>query len=161
LFGAGDEKVSLTVTGKRDKKLGEKIKKEFAKKIPGFSELLTKIEETYKRTKIGGNAFIPGLDGTKVYIDSQHKALNYLLQKFESVTCKSSVAYCMKRLDEEGIPWEPLIFYHDEIEFEVPEQYSERAAEIAKEAFREAAKEFDVFILDGEAKIGNNWLEVH
>ena len=94
-------------------------------------------------------------------MDSKHKALNYLLQSCEAITCKAAVAMLMDELDKANIPWEPRIFYHDEVEFEVPEQYAEQAAVIAKMCFREAPKQFGVMIMDGEAKIGNNWFDVH
>jgi len=161
LFGAGADKVSLIIKGKRDQKLGNKIKLEFAKKIPGLHELITKINEIYHKTEYRGKAWIPALDGRKVYSESAHKALNYLLQSFEAITCKAATAYAYEKLKEEGIPFNPLIFYHDEIEFEVPEEYAERAAEIAKEAFKEAPKQFNAMIMDGEAKIGNSWYDVH
>jgi DNA polymerase I len=161
LFGAGGDKVSLSVTGKRDKKVGDKIKLEFAKRIPGLHELLKRVSEIYHKTEYHGRAWIPALDGRRVYCESQHKALNYLLQSFEAITCKAATAYTYLKLKEENIPFNPLIFYHDEIEFEVPEKYAERASEIAREGFRDAAKIFGVQILDGEAKIGNSWYDVH
>jgi len=161
LFGGGGEKLSLIIKGKRDSKLGNKVKLDFAKRIPGLHELITKINEIYHKTEYNGKAWIPALDGRKIYCESSHKALNYLLQSFEAITCKAATAYTYLKLKEEGIPFNPLIFYHDEIEFEVPEKYSERAAEIAKEGFRDAAKDFGVLILDGEAKIGESWYDVH
>lgn len=161
LFGGGGEKLSLIVTGKRDKKLGDKVKLEFAKRIPGLHELITKINEIYHKTEYRGKAWIPALDGRKVYCESPHKALNYLLQSFEAITCKAATAYTYLKLKKEGIPFNPLIFYHDEIEFEVPEEYAEKASQIAREGFRDAAKDFGVTILDGESKIGDSWYDVH
>ena len=161
LFGGGGEKLSLILKGKRDKKLGNTVKLEFARRIPGLHELIKRINNIYHKTESSGKAWIPGLDGTRVYCESAHKALNYLLQKFEAVTCKAALSQIMKKLDEENIPWNPLIFYHDEVEFEVPNEYAEKAALIAKEAFRDAPKEFGAMIMDGEAKIGFDWYDVH
>ena len=62
-------------------------------------------------------------------------------------------------LKKENIPYKPKIFMHDEIQFSVPKEYSERAAQIAKEAFRDGPKIFGVNIMDGSAKIGNNWYD--
>jgi len=67
----------------------------------------------------------------------------------------------MDKFKEEGIPAFPLIFYHDEMQWAVKEGYEERAAEICKEAFREAPKWYGVTCMDGEAKIGDNWFETH
>lgn len=162
LFGGGSEKLALIIVGKRDKKIGKKLKDIFIAKIPGLGELITKITRVYDNTlEREGSAWIPGLDGRKVFVDSPHKALNYLLQSFEAITCKAAVAMLMKRLDEENIPWEPRIFYHDEVEFEVDECNEERARLIAKECFREAPKQFGAMIMDGEAKSGKTWYDVH
>ncbi len=161
MFGAGGEKVSLILTGVRNAKLGNKIKDQFAKRIPGLSELIKKIKGIFDRTEYVGHPWIPALDGRKIPCESAHKALNYLLQSCEAVTCKAATAMAYERLKEAQIPFNPLIFYHDEIEFEVPHEYAERAAQIAKESFRDAPKLFDVSIMDGEAKIGNNWYDVH
>jgi DNA polymerase I-like protein with 3'-5' exonuclease and polymerase domains len=161
LFGAGGEKVSLILTGMRNAKLGNKIKAEFAKRIPGLSELIKKVNTIFEKTSYSGDPWIPALDGRMIPCESAHKSLNYLLQSCEAVTCKGATAMAYDRLKEEGIPFNPLIFYHDEIEFEVPHEYAERAAQIAKEAFRDAPKLFGVDIMDGESKIGKDWYEVH
>jgi hypothetical protein len=50
---------------------------------------------------------------------------------------------------------------HDEEDFMVPEEHAEIAAKISKQAFIDGPKLFGVEIMDGEAKIGNNWYEVH
>jgi hypothetical protein len=43
----------------------------------------------------------------------------------------------------------------------VPEKHAERAAEIGKQAFIDGPKLFGVNIMDGDAKIGDNWYEIH
>jgi DNA polymerase I-like protein with 3'-5' exonuclease and polymerase domains len=161
LFGGGSEKLGLILTGKRDAKIGKRAKDRFAEKTPGLKQLIQKIGAIYERTSEVGDAWIPALDGRRIYTDSPHKSLNYLLQSCEAITCKAAVSQIMRKLREENIPWRALIFYHDEVEFEVPEAFAERAAIIAKEAFRDAPKEFGVMIMDGEAKIGDSWYDVH
>jgi len=162
LFGGGAEKLGLIVTGKRDSKIGKKCKDIFIEKIIGLKTLIDKITKVYNATEEQpGGAYIPALDGRKIYVDSKHKALNYLLQSCEGVTCKAATAMCMRKLEEACIPYNPLIFYHDEIEFEVPDEFAEEARIIAKESFRDAPKIFGVEIMDGEAKIGKSWYDVH
>lgn len=67
----------------------------------------------------------------------------------------------VKELRRRNIPYIPLIFYHDEIDFLVPDEYAEEAALIAKEGFKEGPKLFNVQIMDGGAKIGKDWRECH
>ena len=66
-----------------------------------------------------------------------------------------------KKLEEERIPYTPLIWYHDEDEIEVDEQYAQRASEISEEAYRVSGRVFGMMILDGKSKIGNTWYDVH
>jgi hypothetical protein len=67
----------------------------------------------------------------------------------------------MEGLEKAGIPYQPCIMMHDEEDFMVPEEHAEIAAKISKQAFIDGPKLFGVEIMDGEAKIGNNWYEVH
>lgn len=161
LFGAGSEKAALTVVGKRDKKIGSKILDAFTQATPGLKQLVNKISSIYDKTAYNGAAWIPCIDGRKIYTDSPHKSLNYLLQSMEAVTCKSAITYATEKLKAENIPYIPLIFMHDEIQIQVPTIYSKRSAEICKEAFKEGPKNFGVTIMDGESKIGKNWYETH
>lgn len=164
LFGGGADKLALILTGRRDTKIGKRAKEVFIEKTPGLKILIDKVTRAFDASSEAsgdGYGVIPCIDGRKVYVDLRHKALNFLLQSCEAVTCKAAVAMLMDELDKEGIPWEPRIFYHDEVEFEVPDEYAERAAVIAKMCFKEAPKQFGVMIMDGEAKIGDNWYDVH
>lgn len=43
----------------------------------------------------------------------------------------------------------------------VKEEFAEKAAEIAKESFKEAPKKFGILIMDGESKVGLNWCDTH
>lgn len=162
LFGAGLEKLGLILTGKRDKAAGSTSKKKFADAIPGYKALIDKLQTiVYASEAKDQKASIPALDGRRIYLDSGHKALNYLLQSAEGVTCKAAVAYAWEKFKEEGIDAVPLIFYHDEMQWDVAEEQAERAAEISAEAFREAPKWYGVMCMDGEAMVGDNWYETH
>jgi DNA polymerase-1 len=139
------------------------MKKAFIENTPGLEKLTVRVQSALKKTasanpKLG---YIPAIDGRKIFTDSDHKALNYLLQSFEAVTCKAAIAYMMEKFKEEKLDVHPLIFMHDECQLDVSKEDAERVAEIAAEAFREAPKIFGVNIMDGEAKIGANWLETH
>lgn len=161
LFGASGGKLWGYIFGAQDKKNGNRFKKEFTKAVPGFESLLKKLENIYGSTKQTGLGYIPGIAGNRIYVDSFHKLLVYLLQACEKATCSAALMLTMQNLDKENIPYQPLIFMHDEIDFMVPEEYAERAAAIAKAAFKEGPKLFNVNIMDGEAKIGHDWKECH
>lgn len=49
-----------------------------------------------------------------------------------------------------------------EIQIQVKEEYAERVAEICIGTFKEVTEFFNFrILLEGEAKIGNNWKETH
>lgn len=161
LFGASGKKLWSYIFGSMDEKKGAKFKRGFTSAVPGFEALLKKLENIYGSTKQYGDGYIPGIGGNRIYVDSFHKLLVYLLQSCEKATCGAATMLTMKQLEEEKIPYKPCIFMHDEIQFAVPEEYAVRAAEIAKQSFREGPKLFGVEIMDGESKIGNSWYETH
>ena len=161
LFGAAGAKLWSYIFGTLDKTKGDLLKAAFIKAVPGFKGLLESLNSVYGSTSKRGLGYIPSIAGNRVYVDSRHKLLVYLLQSMEKVTCAAALEWTVKALRREGIPYVPLIFYHDEIDFMVPDEYAERAAALATEAFKEAPKIFGVNIMAGEAKLGHSWYDVH
>ena len=162
LFGASGAKLWGYIFGSADIKRGAELKAQFVKAVPGFEALLKQLDAIFGNTKKQtGYGWIPSIAGNKIYVDSFHKLLVYLLQSCEKATCSAALAMTMDDLEAEGIPYVPLIYYHDEIDFMVPDEFKERAALIGKRAFKEAPKLYGIEIMDGEAKTGLNWLEIH
>ena len=161
LFGASGEKLWSYIFGMLDQRNGNKLKRGFVKAVPGFKNLLDKLNNIYYTTSKYGKGYIPGPAGNRIYADSGHKLLVYLLQAMEKATCGAAVMLNAERLEAENIPYIPLIMMHDEEDFMVPEEFAERARDIGQQAFVDGPKLFGVEIMDGDGKIGNNWLEVH
>lgn len=161
LFGASGGKLWSYVFGIQDKTKGNRLKEGFLQAVPGFKSLIDKLKNVFEATKRTGDGYIPSIAGNRVYVDSLHKLLVYLLQSCEKATCSAAVMLTMERLEAEGIPYQPCIMMHDEEDFMVPEEYAERAAAIGKQAFKDGPQLFGISIMDGEAKIGNDWYEVH
>ena len=161
LFGASGMKLWSYVFGVAKIKEGNALKRGFLKAVPGFKNLIDKLENIYGATSRDGYGYIPSHAGNRIYVDSFHKLLVYLLQSLEKITCSTSTMITMQRLEAEQIPYQPLIYYHDEIDFMVPEDYAERSAEIAKQAFVDGPKMYDINIMDGDSKIGDSWYEIH
>lgn len=161
LFGASGAKLWSYIFGVQNKESGNKLKNGFLKAVPGFKELLDKLESIYGSTSKDGDGYIPSIAGNRIYVDSFHKLLVYLLQSAEKATCAAALMLTAERLEAAKIPFEPCIFYHDEIDFQVPEEFAEKAAQIGKQAFVDGPKLFGINIMDGGAKIGDNWYDVH
>jgi DNA polymerase I-like protein with 3'-5' exonuclease and polymerase domains len=162
LFGASGGKLWGYIFGSQDKTKGDKLKAGFIKVVPGFKDLLDNLAKRFTASKkSGGDGYITGLAGNKLYVDSFHKLLVYLLQACEKATCSASVMLTMDRLEAAGIPYQPYIMMHDEEDFAVPEEFKEQAAAIGKQAFKDGPEMFGITIMDGEAKIGDSWYDVH
>jgi DNA polymerase I-like protein with 3'-5' exonuclease and polymerase domains len=162
LFGASGGKLwSYMFNGEMNDTKGNKVKKDFIAAVPGFKELLTELETTYGSTKKTGHGYIGSLANTRLYVDSFHKLLVYKLQATEKITCGAACMLVQQYLQEEEIPYQPLIMYHDEFQFMVPEEHAERAVELGIKAFQEGPKLFGVTIMDGSGSFGNTWLETH
>lgn len=161
LFGASGSKLWSYCFDIFDQTRGNKLKTGFTKAVPGFADLLKKLENIYGATKKYGEGYIIGLAGNRIYVDSFHKLLVYLLQACEKATCSAAVMLTMERLEAANIPYMPCIMMHDEEDFQVPDEHREQAAEIGKQAFIDGPKLFGINIMDGSAKIGRNWYEVH
>jgi len=161
LFGASGTKLWLYIFGTNDPKKGKLLKEGFLKAIPGFDLLVKRLEKIFKSNYRDGKSFFLSIAGNRIYVDSPHKLLVYLLQSTEKITCSSSLATIVEKLEEENIEYIPLIYMHDEVQFMVKEKDAVRAAEIGIEGFREGPKKFGITIMDGSSKIGMNWEETH
>jgi DNA polymerase-1 len=161
LFGASGAKLWMYIFGELDRDKGNKLKRGFLKKVPGFKELIDSLAAIFGQTSKFGKGYIYSIAGNKIYVDSHHKLLVYLLQACEKVTCSTALMLTVQEFEKRNIPYIPCIYYHDEIDFMVPDEYSEVAAEIARNAFAEGPKMYGIKIMDGDSKIGKNWLEVH
>lgn len=161
LFGASGGKLWSYIFSSQDVEKGNKFKNGFVKAVPGFKNLVDKLEATFSSTKKYGEGYIIGIAGNRVYVDSYHKLLVYLLQACEKATCSAALMLTVAELEERDIPYQPLIFMHDEFQIMVPEEYAEDLKEIGVKAFQDGPKLFGIEIMDGEGDVGNNWLETH
>lgn len=162
IFAAGAGKLALIVLGKRDTTLGQRLKDIFFNNIPGLGDLVTRLNNTWYTTKEAiGNGYIIALDGRPVFCEDDRRCLNYLLQSTEKITCSLATQWFMEKAKEHNLDWQPLIFYHDEIQLMVREDQAELAQRLAAEAFEEGPKRLGVTIMDGSADVGNNWAETH
>jgi DNA polymerase I-like protein with 3'-5' exonuclease and polymerase domains len=161
LFGASGAKLWSYIFDTADFEQGNQLKKGFTKAVPGFTALLDKLARIFKSTSKYGDGYIVSIAGNRIYVDSFHKLLVYLLQSTEKITCGGACMLLMERLEERGIPYIPCIMMHDELVFMVPEEHAEEARQIGKQAFIDGPKLFGVEIMGGSGKIGNNWYEVH
>jgi DNA polymerase-1 len=164
LFGGGDAKLGLILTGKSSAAIGKQSKALYESSIPGLAELKDKLGGMFERTEGAfgkGNAFIRGLDGRLVFVGSGHQVLNYLLQTAEGITCKAAIVWAKKEIIKRGIQAYPIIMYHDEQAWVCKEEYAEEVKEILIDSYDKAAREFGITCMGGSGAIGKTYAAVH
>lgn len=182
LYGGGDVKIGSIAKPMANetvqRQLGKKLKAAFITKTPGLEKMIDTVKHSIKgeakvKNKTTGKlewkqvrpaGYLVGLDGRKIWIRSDHAALNFLLQGGGSLVCKRWMIEVDKAIEAEG--WrskvQQLIWYHDELQFDVDPNIADEFGMLAVECIGRAASYFGVRVpLTGEYKVGKNWKECH
>lgn len=152
LYGAGDAKIGSIVGGsKRD---GAKLKRQFLNNLPALKELIQLVK------RLAAKGTLPGLDGRRLRVRSEHKVLNTLLQGMGAIVMKKALVLAMSRVDTHKCSL--VLSVHDEYQFECDPEYADTLGSILVESIREAGNVLNCRCpLDGEYKVGENWSETH
>ena len=97
LFGASGAKLWSYVFGSAEPKKGNKLKNGFLQAVPGFASLIEKLNNIWGSTSKSGYGYIPSIAGNRIYVDSPHKLLVYLLQSCEKATCSAALMLTAER----------------------------------------------------------------
>lgn len=154
LYGAGPGKIgSIIGAGAKE---GQKLIDRFLKSTPALSRLRAKVA-TYA-TK----GFVPGLDGRKIWVRSEHSALNSLLQGAGSICMKQALCIFYDKVSQNNWPVRFVANVHDEIQLETKTEYVTIVGEAARQSIIEAGEHFKLRCpLDGEYKHGKSWRDTH
>ena len=154
LYGAGPAKIGSIVGG--NAKAGEKLINAFLKNTPALQRLRNTV------SRYAGKGFVPGLDGRKIWVRSEHAALNSLLQGAGAIVMKKALVLFYDKTKVNKWPVKLVANVHDEFQLEVPKEYATIVGEAAKASIVEAGEYYKLRCpLDGEYKIGANWRETH
>ena len=155
LYGGGDAKIGQIVGG--GSKEGKALKKKFLEGTPALKKLREGVANAVKE-----RPWLKGLDGRIVRVRSPHSAVNTLLQSAGAIVCKYWLIEFMRVLDSRGIYAQPCANIHDEASVEVKEEDAEEVAKVMEEAFLTVSSMLKSnCLLEGEAKIGETWYDVH
>ena len=157
LYGSGDIRLGKSydkqLSDNKARAKGREIRAAFIEAIDGLSELLQAVK---KRSATGS---ILAIDGRKIIVDSQHKALNYLLQCSAGVIAKRWL-----QITHENLPptAHQLAFIHDELQYECKEEDVEDLKFLLELSAVQAGEYYNLRIpIAAEAKSGATWAEVH
>ena len=154
LYGAGDAKVGSIVGGKsRD---GKNLKTKFLNNTPSLRNLRERVGKAAKR------GYIKGLDSRKIWVRSEHAALNTLLQGAGAIVMKKALTILDERATMAGLDYNFVGNIHDEYQTEVLKEHADKFGVLAVEAIVDAGVEYEMRCpLDGEYKVGLTWAETH
>lgn len=154
VYGAGDEKIGKVIGGTR--KQGSELKRNFLDNLPSLKNLKDKVQRASAR------GFLKGLDGRKIYVRSQHAALNTLLQGGGAIVMKKAMCFLQDLIDLNVLDAKFVANIHDEWQIQVKESQADLVGQLGVESIEKTGKHFNMRCpLTGEYKIGGNWSETH
>lgn len=154
LYGAGAAKVGSTVGGSA--KQGAKLIDNFLNNTPSLKKLKAKVD------KLAAKGFVPSIDGRKIWVRSEHAALNSLLQSAGAIIAKQWIVCFTDELKSKKIPYKLLAWVHDEVQLETPAEYGEIVGKIVAEAATTAGEILKFRCpIAAEYRVGKNWYDCH
>lgn len=154
LYGAGDAKIGSVVGGTSAD--GKRLKGKFLDNTPALAELRDRVANA------AGRGFLRGLDGRRLWIRSEHAALNTLLQSAGAVVMKKALDIFTEYAERWKLDYKLLGSIHDEYQIEAAAKDAQNVGYLMVESIKAAGVHFEMRCpLDGEYKIGDNWAHTH
>jgi DNA polymerase I-like protein with 3'-5' exonuclease and polymerase domains len=155
LYGAGAAKIGKVVGA--GAKEGQKLIDSFLANTPKLRELREKVARICSTS-----GTLPGLDGRRLQVRSDHAALNTLLQGAGAIVMKQALVLLNEKLRRAKISYKFVANVHDEWQIEVEESRADEAGKLGVQAIEEAGRVLNMRCpLTGEYKVGNSWKETH
>ena len=154
LYGAGAEKLGQIVG--KGSQAGGRLKSKFMKSVPSLAKLIEKVQ------RISRKGSVPAMDGRYIRVQSEHSALNMLLQSAGAIVAKQWIVETHKLMREHNIKFTQVAMVHDEIQASVPPEQAEQAGKLMVQAAKNAGEVLKFRIpVDAEYKIGGSWYDTH
>lgn len=154
LYGAGDAKIG-TITG-GSARIGRRLKEKFLTNTPALASLRDRVGKAANR------GYLTGLDGRRLWVRSNHAALNTLLQSAGAVVMKKALTILDEYAKIYNIQYKFVGNIHDEIQAEVREDQAQKFGWLAVECIKAAGVKLNLRCpLDGDFKIGESWAQTH
>lgn len=142
------------------KRVGRKVRDQFAERIKGFGTLQGALGST-----IEAQGFLRGLDKRLVPIRAAHSALNFCIQGAGAILCKRWLADAFEeacarfRLNED---FQFVLWCHDEVQAICRREIADDIGEILVRCARTAGHPYNFKLpLDSEYVVGDSWASTH
>ena len=155
IYGGGVVKIGQIAGGSARK--GKQLIDQFMKNLPAYANLKKRVLTAMRK-----NGTLQGLDGRRLRVESEHSALNFLLQSAGAVIMKKALVILHSKLIENRIWFKLVANVHDEWQIETTKEYAEMVGQLGTQAIKEAGESFNMNCpLDGDYKVGTTWAETH
>jgi DNA polymerase I-like protein with 3'-5' exonuclease and polymerase domains len=154
LYGAGASKIGSIVGG--SSAAGQRLIDAFLKGTPALQRLRNKV------SLYASEGYVPGLDGRKIWVRSEHAAVNSLLQGAGAIVMKK--ALCILSDTIKCNKWDAKFVanVHDEFQIECKADIADLVGKAGVQAIKDAGLAYNLRCpLDGEYKVGLNWRMTH
>ena len=154
LYGAGDAKIG-SIIGKGSS-AGRKIKQRYFKNLPKLEKLMKQVDIAVQR------GYLIGLDGRKLWIRSEHKGLNTLIQGAGALIMKTSMIFLDLTHKHYQYDGHKVLDMHDEAQWEVAPNDVELHSYLAEQSIIQAGNFYNLRCpMAADVKVGDNWSETH
>jgi DNA polymerase I-like protein with 3'-5' exonuclease and polymerase domains len=154
LYGAGPSKIGSIVGG--SSAAGQRLIDAFLKGTPALQRLRNKV------SLYASEGYVPGLDGRKIWVRSEHAAVNSLLQGAGAIVMKKALCILSDTIKANGWDAKFVANVHDEFQIECREDIADLVGKAGVQAIIDAGLAYNLRCpLDGEYKVGRNWRETH
>lgn len=154
LYGAGPAKIGSIVGGSST--AGQKLINAFLKGTPALQRLRDKV------SVYASKGYVPGLDGRKIWVRSEHAALNSLLQGAGAIVMKKALVIFNEKVRSASWNVQLTVNVHDELQMECSPDIAEEVGKACVASIEEAGRAFNLRCpLTGEYKIGKTWRDTH
>jgi DNA polymerase I len=155
MYGAGITKLStiLTCTVRE----AEVLINNFWEGNKSLTSLIDDLKRYYKM-----HGHIVGLDGRTLFIRSEHKLLNSLIQSAAAIIFKRWLVLANRKIREANIDAAITISYHDEVDGYCLPKDKEELESILTSTVKKAGEYYNLRVPVGsDVKFGSNWYECH
>jgi DNA polymerase-1 len=154
MYGAGPSKVGSIVGGSA--KDGQKLIDAFLKGTPALKRLRDKV------AVYASKGYVPGLDGRKIWVRSEHAALNSLLQGAGAIVMKKALVLFDQTVRKNKWEVKLVAWVHDEAQIECRPEIADLVGKAFVDAIKDAGVAYNLRCpLSGEYSVGANWRETH
>ena len=155
IYGGGDARLGdITGKGPAD---GKRIKKNFTNANPSYLQLVKAARGAVQR-----RGYLIGLDGRKIYCDSDFKAVNYLIQCHGALICKKWLQLIYHEIEKQNLSAQVIAWVHDEVQIKCKPEEAEHVGRITRRMAEKAGEHFKIKMpIEAEYSIGETWADTH